>query len=261
MLPAFNKGLVLDAVWKQIRKHWYNYMCELRTVEYGDVACFRELLPIPNVYILNHFFRSAPRMNIDYPYSSNERMNGFWVLLSCFCVGTLFSIGVSCDKFSQVGSDPGQETNRNSTADNSVDQQESDQKEGTSSDAKKRKNLTKIMVGGTPAYVELATTEKERKKGLKHRSSLGEDRGMLFIFPKPAKLSFWMKDTHIPLDLAYIDRDFRITEIHPLIPLDRNPVYSSERVQFALEMNRGWFQEHDVEPGDRIDLPEEILPD
>lgn len=125
--------------------------------------------------------------------------------------------------------------------------------------ASNNKNIETIYVGEHQIRVEIARTNQQRKEGLKKRDTLPEDQGMLFIFDQPARLSFWMKETYIPLDLAYINENFRIVGIHPMIPRDTTPVYSSKEAQYALEMNRGWFREHNVEKGDRVDIPDRIL--
>jgi uncharacterized membrane protein (UPF0127 family) len=105
--------------------------------------------------------------------------------------------------------------------------------------------------------VEIADDPLERERGLMNRTSLGEDRGMLFVFPKEQPLSFWMKDTKIPLSIAYIDSEGRITDILDMKPLDDEPPHytSSEPVMYALEVNQGFFDERGVEVGDQVELP------
>ena len=105
--------------------------------------------------------------------------------------------------------------------------------------------------------VEIADDPLERERGLMDRTSLGEDRGMLFVFPKEQPLSFWMKDTKIPLSIAYIDSEGRITDILDMKPRDDEPPHytSSEPVQYALEVNRGFFDERGVKVGDQVELP------
>jgi uncharacterized membrane protein (UPF0127 family) len=90
-----------------------------------------------------------------------------------------------------------------------------------------------------------------------HRTALGEDRGMLFVYPDERPLSFWMKNTLIPLSIAYINSEGRITDILNMKPLDdRMPHYvSSESVQYALEVNKGFFEERGVKVGNHADLP------
>ena len=106
--------------------------------------------------------------------------------------------------------------------------------------------------------VEIADNLFEQAKGLMYRKALGENRGMLFVYPDERELSFWMKNTLIPLSIAYIDSDGHIVDILDMKPLDdERPHYvSSEPVQYALEVNRGFFEERGVKEGDRVELPE-----
>jgi uncharacterized protein len=105
--------------------------------------------------------------------------------------------------------------------------------------------------------VEVADDPFEQARGLMHRKSLGEDRGMLFVFPGEEERSFWMRDTLIPLSIAYIDSKGRITDILDMKPLDDKPPHyvSSEPVQYALEVNQGFFEARGVKIGDHARLP------
>ena len=106
--------------------------------------------------------------------------------------------------------------------------------------------------------VEIADGPLERTWGLMYRTALGEDRGMLFVFQREQPLTFWMKNTRLPLSIAYIDSKGRITDILDMKPLDDKPPHyvSSGPVQYALEVNQGFFDEHGVKVGDRVRLPE-----
>ena len=106
--------------------------------------------------------------------------------------------------------------------------------------------------------VEIADTGPERELGLMGRTALPEDRGMLFVFgEEQEELSFWMKDTLIPLSIAFMDSEGRIVDIQDMKPLDDEPPHyvSAEPAQYALEVNRGFFEERGVEVGDRAELP------
>jgi uncharacterized membrane protein (UPF0127 family) len=105
--------------------------------------------------------------------------------------------------------------------------------------------------------VEIADEASERERGLMGRTELGENRGMLFIFEEEHKLSFWMKDTPIPLSIAYINSEGRIVDIQEMKPFDDElPHYvSAKPARYALEVNRGFFDERGVEVGDRAVLP------
>jgi uncharacterized membrane protein (UPF0127 family) len=105
---------------------------------------------------------------------------------------------------------------------------------------------------------EIARTQEERGKGLMYRKKLPDGEGMLFVFEKDGVQSFWMKNTHIPLSIAFIVYDGRIIEIKDMQPGSLNSVLSSRSVRYALETPQGWFSRAGVRSGDviRIDLSE-----
>ena len=105
--------------------------------------------------------------------------------------------------------------------------------------------------------VEIADTEAERQTGLSGRTTLAEEAGMLFVFDQEQPLSFWMKDTLIPLSIAYISADGRIVDIQDMQPLDETPHPSAEPARYALEVNQGFFAERGVAVGDTVELPEQ----
>ncbi len=116
---------------------------------------------------------------------------------------------------------------------------------------------TQIQIGDETLDVELAVTPEQQAKGLRFRQTLAEDAGMLFIFPSPQRLSFWMKDASIPLSIAYIQPDGKIVQIRSMKPYDETPVPSlSSSVIYALLVNQGWFERHGISAGTVIqDLP------
>jgi len=97
---------------------------------------------------------------------------------------------------------------------------------------------------------EIASTHEERSKGLMFRQSLPDGEGMLFVFESDQILSFWMKNTIIPLTIAYITYDGRIVDIKDMYPHDENSVVSSRSVRYALEVPQGWFSRAGVRVGD-----------
>ncbi|MGH7540758.1 MAG: DUF192 domain-containing protein, partial [Gemmatimonadota bacterium] len=115
-------------------------------------------------------------------------------------------------------------------------------------------DLVTIRVGGHEVRVEIAESEEERQRGLMHRESLPQDEGMLFVYPTERRLGFWMRNTLIPLDIAYIDSEGRIVDIQQMAPLDETTRYSRQPAMYALEMNEGWFEAHDVGVGDRVEF-------
>jgi uncharacterized protein len=113
-----------------------------------------------------------------------------------------------------------------------------------------------LTVGGHRITVELARRPDEQRRGLMFRTSLPPDHGMLFFSSVDEVQTFWMRNTKIPLTIAYADASGRIVRIADLEPLDERPVTSIAPARYALEMNRGWFAAHGVVAGDRItDIP------
>ena len=105
--------------------------------------------------------------------------------------------------------------------------------------------------------VEVADDTEEMARGLMGRTALADDAGMLFVYPEERELSFWMKDTLIPLSIAFMDGEGRIVDIQDMKPLDDTPPHynSAEPARYALEVNKGFFDEHGVEVGDEARLP------
>ncbi len=103
--------------------------------------------------------------------------------------------------------------------------------------------------------VQLALSDDERQKGLMHRKEIGENQGMLFVFPNKQQMGFWMRNTNIPLDIGYFDSKGVLKEIYPMYPHDEKSIKSiSDQIQFALEMNRGWFSNKGVRIGSAIEI-------
>ena len=105
----------------------------------------------------------------------------------------------------------------------------------------------KVMV-----KAEIARTSAQQQQGLMHRKVLKDGEAMLFIFERDEILSFWMKNTLIPLSIAYITSDGRILEIYDMEPGNLNPVYSSRSARYALEVPKGWFSRAGLGVGDRL---------
>lgn len=121
--------------------------------------------------------------------------------------------------------------------------------------ALKRNKTALIDVDGQELAVELAITPEEQMVGLMNRDTLGGDEGMLFVFPQEKILSFWMKNTAIPLSIAFIKVDGRIVQIESMKPYSLDSHFSHEKVKYALEMNDGWFTKHGVGVGDLVRIP------
>ena len=120
--------------------------------------------------------------------------------------------------------------------------------------------------GEVRVRVEIADDDFERARGLMYRTALAENRGMLFVYEEEQQeLTFWMKNTLIPLSIAFMDSEGRIVDIQDMKPLGleqtvpdaKLPRYvSAEPARYALEVNQGFFEERGVEVGDRTELPE-----
>jgi uncharacterized membrane protein (UPF0127 family) len=102
--------------------------------------------------------------------------------------------------------------------------------------------------------VELALSDAQREQGLMFRNELADGRGMLFVFEQDQIMSFWMKNTLIPLSIAFISQSGRITEITHMQAQSTQGVYSQEQVRYALEVPQGWFARAGIRVGDRLDL-------
>ena len=100
--------------------------------------------------------------------------------------------------------------------------------------------------------VEVARTPEERALGLMGRKHLGKEEGMLFIFESEGYHGFWMKNTRIPLSIAFIDKNGRIVDIKDMKPLTLDSHSPSQPVLYALEMNKGWFSANGIRAGDIV---------
>lgn len=112
-----------------------------------------------------------------------------------------------------------------------------------------------LKVAGHAIAVEVVRTPEELSRGLQHRGYLSPDRGMLFVFPRLVRSPFWMKDTLIPLTIAFIDPDGRIVDIQKMNPDDGKELhYSRAPYRYALEVNQGWFEKNRIGIGEKVEL-------
>lgn len=110
-----------------------------------------------------------------------------------------------------------------------------------------------VTIRGYKLDVEIADTPEKVQRGLMYRKQLPAHRGMLFVYPVEMELSFWMKNTYLPLSIAFLDKSGRILNILEMKPLDPAIRYSSKgKAKYALEVNRGWFKERAIVPGNRV---------
>lgn len=112
-----------------------------------------------------------------------------------------------------------------------------------------------IAIGSEIVQMRLAVHESERSQGLMHVTQMPENEGMLFVWAQPQRMSFYMRNTRLPLDIGFINADGILREIYPMYPGVEDTVRSADAdLKFALEMNQGWFSRHDVKPGAKLDL-------
>lgn len=111
-----------------------------------------------------------------------------------------------------------------------------------------------IRSGSVELIAELAISQDEQTTGLMHRTELPDGRGMLFVYPDDRRMSFWMKNTLVPLSIAFIGADGAIKEIHDMEPLSLAAVESERYARYALEVPKGWFGRAGLKPGDKFDL-------
>ena len=117
-----------------------------------------------------------------------------------------------------------------------------------------------LKINGHILHVEVATTAEEKSKGLMNRKEMAPNDGMIFIFTPPERVSFWMKNTLIPLSLAFVDEKLTIVEMHDLNP----PVSIMQRdipradsqgpILIVIEMNQGWFKKNKIPLHARVEL-------
>lgn len=114
---------------------------------------------------------------------------------------------------------------------------------------------TTLFINGHALVVELAATPQSRACGLSQRLLLDKNHGMLFVYPQPGMRTFWMKGTHIPLSIAFLNRTLTIIHMAAMDPDQTGERYPSRLpAQYALEVNRGWFDRHGIGIGDRVEL-------
>ena len=116
--------------------------------------------------------------------------------------------------------------------------------------AQPRLQTMQLYIGAEVVTAELAMNQIQIATGLMFRTVMPENEGMLFTFARPHRASFYMRNTKLPLTLAYIDSEGVVLETRDMTPLDETPLEAAtDRVQYVLEMNRDWFKRHNIAPG------------
>jgi len=111
---------------------------------------------------------------------------------------------------------------------------------------------SQVKVGAHALKVEVAAEEEQRMQGMMYRRSMGAEEGMLFIFDEPAYHSMWMKNTLIPLSVAFIDKDGVILNILDMEPQTLDSHMAAGPAVYAIETNKGWFAAKKIKPGDKV---------
>jgi uncharacterized membrane protein (UPF0127 family) len=122
------------------------------------------------------------------------------------------------------------------------------------------KRTFRIGTGAGPVSIacELAKTDKQKEIGLMFRKNMPEGTGMLFIYQRDEVMNYWMKNTLVPLSIAFIASDGRIVAIDSMQPKSLSTVSSDRSVRYALEVPQGWFKKAGVKVGDTLEIPDEI---
>ncbi len=110
----------------------------------------------------------------------------------------------------------------------------------------------RLSAGIHVIQAEMARTPEQRSIGLMFRKTMPANSGMLFVFPQPGVQCFWMKNTLLPLSVAFLADDGGIVNIEQMQPQTLDSHCSRGPVRFVLEMNQGWFAEHGIKPGSKI---------
>ena len=112
----------------------------------------------------------------------------------------------------------------------------------------------KISIESLFSKIEVVSNSQERKLGLMYRENLTYDNAMFFIWEYKKKQCMWMRNTYIPLNVAYLDSSGKILEIYDMVPLSDESVCSKKRVRYALEVNLNWFEDNNILVGDVLDI-------
>ncbi|MCG6956481.1 MAG: DUF192 domain-containing protein [Gemmatimonadetes bacterium] len=108
-----------------------------------------------------------------------------------------------------------------------------------------------VIFGADTVVAEVARTQEAREQGLMYRQELPDGTGMLFVFDDMEVRSFWMENTYVPLDIAFLDASYTVVSIDHMAPLTTDSHDSAGPAMFALEVPEGWFAAHGVKRGDR----------
>jgi uncharacterized membrane protein (UPF0127 family) len=113
--------------------------------------------------------------------------------------------------------------------------------------------VVKLTIAGHTLAAEVATTDAQHRTGLMYRFSLAPDSGMLFVYSTPQPMAFYMRNTYVPLSIAFIAADGRIINIEDMAPQDERLKFSTGLALYALEMKQGWFAQKGIRAGAKVE--------
>jgi uncharacterized membrane protein (UPF0127 family) len=116
----------------------------------------------------------------------------------------------------------------------------------------------KMTIGSRTYTLEVAETVEDRRKGLMFRESMPADHGMLFVFPEEEELSFWMRNTRIPLDIIFINSAGQVVRVAQMKPYDESSVPSGRPAIYAIELNQGEVEKNGVREGMTLEIPADV---
>ncbi|MGH9697693.1 MAG: DUF192 domain-containing protein [Bryobacteraceae bacterium] len=109
-----------------------------------------------------------------------------------------------------------------------------------------------LTIDDQKLIVEVVDTPQQRETGLMNRFSLQPDHGMLFVFDRPQPMAFWMKNTYIPLSVAFVDANGAILNIEDMKPKDETTHWARGSALYAIEMKQGWFAGKGIAAGAKV---------
>ena len=112
--------------------------------------------------------------------------------------------------------------------------------------------VIQLKIANHTLFAEVAHTQMSRSQGLMYRQSMGENSGMLFVFPETGRHSMWMANTDIPLSVAFLDENGVILNIADMVPHTRTAHSSAGAAKYAIETNVGWFKAREIKPGKKV---------
>ena len=114
-------------------------------------------------------------------------------------------------------------------------------------------SLVPLEISGNPMIAEVANTPEAREQGLMYRKHMRGNHGMLFVFPESGVHTLWMKNTSVPLSVAFLDEQGVIINIDDMAPFSEEQHHAAAPAKFALEMPIGWFSKREIKPGAKVE--------